>query len=167
MARTTVCRNEVIIREGEAVTGDASDNFYVVGEGAFQIHRSRSAGPSQLIVMSPEAAALALTDSEDIGVGGSGSSADQELVQRRQPGDSFGELALMHNVARQASVTCTSESAVLWALPGSLYREVLQLEALDSIQSIVHTLKGVELLSVRRLFWNASPRLHTLIALRH
>ena len=69
-----------------------------------------------------------------------------ELVQERHPGDAFGELALMYNVARQASVMCMSEFATLWALPRQVYRDVTQLEALDSIESIVETLQSVELL---------------------
>ena len=33
-------RNEVIIRQGDLLTGGASDNFYVVGEGYFQVRSS-------------------------------------------------------------------------------------------------------------------------------
>jgi cGMP-dependent protein kinase len=70
-----------------------------------------------------------------------------EIVQERQRGDAFGELALMYNVPRQATVTCVSDYATLWALPRQVYRDVTQLEALDSIQSIVETLQSVELLT--------------------
>ena len=66
-----------------------------------------------------------------------------EIVQERQRGDAFGELALMYNVPRQATVTCVSDYATLWALPRQVYRDVTQLEALDSIQSIVETLQSV------------------------
>ena len=51
---------------------------------------------------------------------------EQELVQRRGPADAFGELALMYNVPRQATVTCASDYANLWALQRSTYREVCQ-----------------------------------------
>ena len=83
----------------------------------------------------------------DLGVGGGGYDESQELVQSRGPSDAFGELALMYNVPRQASVTCVSDYAVLWALGRSVYRDVTQLQSLDSIQSIIETLQSVELLA--------------------
>ena len=36
------------------------------------------------------------------------------LVQQCVVGDSFGELSLMYNLPRQATVTCTSATATLW-----------------------------------------------------
>lgn len=110
-------RSQVIINQGEMLTGGSSDNFYVVGEGYFEIHRRKDA------------------------------ESEEELVQERGVGDTFGELALMYNVPRQATVTCVSEQATLWALQRQVFQEITHLDALDSIQSIVETLQQVNVTS--------------------
>jgi len=144
-------RHDVIIRQGEALTGGDGDNFYVVGEGNFDIHRDRSLtklpdGASQKYGLKeepqgePQGEPLATGD-------GAARASTSDLVQQRKPGDAFGELALMYSCPRQATVTCASDSAVLWALPRKLYRDVAASTALDSIDDIAQTLKSVDLLS--------------------
>jgi len=101
-----------IITEGEDPTASADkDNFYVVGEGQFEITK-----------------------------GG-------KVVQNRAVGDIFGELALMHNSARQATVRCMSAEAVVWALPRNIFHEIQHLQALENVNTLVESLKHVELLS--------------------
>ena len=185
-------RDDVIIRQGEELTGGASDNFYVVGEGKFVVHRfkdsdldlvnanhdeatlavaaaaaAKNAMPASERTRSTAAAAAAATEGSapaaaaDASQGeaagaapdtevsaaagaaadGSGTNAADsapaavalenramELVQKRGVGEAFGELALMYSVPRQATVTCVSDYAVLWALQRQVYRDVTQLE---------------------------------------
>ena len=49
---------------------------------------------------------------------------DGKLVKTYGEGDSFGELALLYDAPRAATVTCTSEGW-LWAVEGAAFREVM------------------------------------------
>ena len=124
MVQTECTRGQVIIRQGDREVGSLKDNFYVVGEGHFDIFKRMDESPP------PDDRV------ESLG----------ELVQQRDPGDAFGELALMYNVARQASVVCTSPAAVLWALPRKVFVDIQQSEAIDSSEAILETLQGCDLL---------------------
>ena len=54
MVSVRTMRNEIIIREGDTLTGGSADNFYVVGEGFFQIHMRRDSGPTNLLTNLPQ-----------------------------------------------------------------------------------------------------------------
>jgi len=87
-----------IPKEGVVVIrqGDVGDFFYVVEEGSFDFYIKSGNDPS--------------------GLGGKVGSAG--------PGGSFGELALMYNATRAASVVSTSPG-VLWALDRITFRRIL------------------------------------------
>jgi cAMP-dependent protein kinase regulator len=80
--------------------GDVGDYFYIVESGSFDIFVNKSgkleAGPD--------------------GIG--------EKVASCGPGNSFGELALMYNAPRAATVVST-ESSMLWALDRVTFRRIL------------------------------------------
>lgn len=102
-------RHDVVIEQGEALTGGDGDNFYIVGEGSFDIFRDAT------MTVLPEGAVEKHQLKEDEVV--RGRSSTSEFVQHRHAGDTFGELALMYSCPRQATVMCASDTAVLWALP--------------------------------------------------
>ncbi|KAK5108339.1 hypothetical protein LTR62_008435 [Meristemomyces frigidus] len=104
------------------VQGDAGDYFYVVESGSFDIHVSKSgkmeAGP----------------DGMGAKVGSSG------------PGQSFGELALMYNAPRAATVV-SAEPAVLWQLDRVTFRRILMDSAFQRRRMYESFLEEVPLLS--------------------
>ncbi|KAJ5093970.1 hypothetical protein N7456_009831 [Penicillium angulare] len=81
--------------------GDAGDYFYIVEKGSFDIyiHSSGSVQPG------PD------------GLGNKVSSTG--------PGGSFGELALMYNAPRAATVISTEAKSTLWALDRITFRRIL------------------------------------------
>ena len=81
--------------------GDAGDNFYVVERGSFDVHIH----PSGTIQAGPE------------GLG--------TKVASIGPGGSFGELALMYNAPRAATVMSTEAHSLLWALDRLTFRRIL------------------------------------------
>ena len=117
MVAVNVAKGDAVIKQGDELSGGSGDNFYVVGEGTFDIHRVREG------------------------------ETTPELVQQRAAGDIFGELALMYNVPRQATVTCTSDGALLWALRRQTFQEIQHSQALDSIHTLNETLQAIEMLS--------------------
>lgn len=72
--------------------GDEGDRFYIVNEGSFDIFVARKDDAGNL---GPPAKVLSVG-----------------------PKAAFGELALMYNAPRAATVTCVSDKATVWALDG-------------------------------------------------
>ncbi|RWA04653.1 hypothetical protein EKO27_g10454 [Xylaria grammica] len=81
--------------------GDAGDYFYVVEKGSFDVYVNSSG---------------ALQPGPD-GMG--------EQVGRVQAGGSFGELALMYNASRAATVVSAEPACTLWALDRVTFRRIL------------------------------------------
>ncbi|PNY27705.1 cAMP-dependent protein kinase regulatory subunit [Tolypocladium capitatum] len=81
--------------------GDAGDFFYVVEKGSFDVHVNSSG----TIQPGPE------------GLG--------ERVGNIQAGGSFGELALMYNAPRAATVMSVEAGCTLWALDRITFRRIL------------------------------------------
>ncbi|KAI1270090.1 camp-dependent protein kinase regulatory subunit [Xylariaceae sp. FL1019] len=81
--------------------GDAGDYFYIVEKGSFDVHVN-SKGSLQ---PGPE------------GMG--------DKVSTIQPGGSFGELALMYNAPRAATVISAEPGCTLWALDRVTFRRIL------------------------------------------
>jgi CRP-like cAMP-binding protein len=101
----------------EQGTSSSDDlHFYIVGKGTFDIHRKETP------------------------------SSASKLVQQCVKGDSFGELSLMYNQPRQATVTCTSANATLWGLQRSKFQGIQQLTAMDVQAKMVSALEAVPLL---------------------
>ncbi|KAH7149571.1 cyclic nucleotide-binding-like protein [Dactylonectria estremocensis] len=81
--------------------GDAGDYFYVVEKGSFDVHVNS-------------------TGSLQPGVDGMG-----DKVGNIQAGGSFGELALMYNAPRAATVVSAESGCTVWALDRVTFRRIL------------------------------------------
>ncbi|KAF2871521.1 camp-dependent protein kinase A regulatory subunit [Massariosphaeria phaeospora] len=102
--------------------GDVGDYFYVVESGAFDIY----VNPSGKLEAGPD------------GLG--------NKVGTVGPGGSFGELALMYNAPRAATVVSTQQST-LWALDRVTFRRILMESAFDRRRMYEGFLEEVSLLS--------------------
>jgi len=103
------------------VQGDVGDYFYVVESGSFTVHVHASG--------KLESGASGLGD--EVGVVG--------------PGGSFGELALMYNAPRAATVV-SAEPAVLWQLDRVTFRRILMDSAFQRRRMYEGFLGEVEIL---------------------
>jgi cAMP-dependent protein kinase regulator len=102
--------------------GDAGDYFYVVESGNFDIYVSK-------------------TGKMESGPDGMGSK-----VAESGPGTSFGELALMYNAPRAATIIST-EPGVLWQLDRVTFRRILMDSAFQRRRMYESFLEEVDLLS--------------------
>ena len=108
--------------------GDAGDYFYVVEKGAFDIYVNSSGA----VQPGPE---------------GMGSK-----VNTIGPGGSFGELALMYNAPRAATVISTEPSSTLWALDRVTFRRILMDSAFQRRRMYESFLEEVPLLRTLTLY---------------
>jgi len=104
------------------VQGDAGDYFYVVESGSFDIH------------VSP-------TGRAESGTAGLGPK-----VASSGPGSSFGELALMYNAPRAATVVSTAPS-ILWQLDRVTFRRIIMDSAFQRRRMYETFLESVPLLA--------------------
>ncbi|KAH6621888.1 camp-dependent protein kinase A regulatory subunit [Boeremia exigua] len=102
--------------------GDVGDYFYVVEKGSFDIHVNKSG---------------------KLEAGADGLGAKVGAVG---PGGSFGELALMYNAPRAATVV-SSEPSTLWALDRVTFRRILMDSAFQRRRMYEGFLEEVPLLS--------------------
>ena len=115
----------VIIKQG-----DVGDFFYVVESGRFDIFVKLPAGADGRVV-------------DD-----SGRSFGKKVAEA-QEGGSFGELALMYNAPRAATVVSKTSNAVLWALDRITFRRILmentsrRRRMYETFLETVHVLKGL------------------------
>ncbi|KAI9798722.1 MAG: hypothetical protein M1825_005004 [Sarcosagium campestre] len=103
--------------------GDVGDYFYVVEKGDFDIY----VNPSGTVQSGP---------------GGMGNK-----VATIGPGGSFGELALMYNAPRAATVISTDQSSCLWALDRVTFRRILMDSTFQRRKMYENFLEEVPLLS--------------------
>ncbi|KAJ5808512.1 hypothetical protein N7474_009781 [Penicillium riverlandense] len=103
--------------------GDAGDYFYVVENGNFDIYIH----PSGSVQPGPD------------GLG--------NKVGSTGPGGSFGELALMYNAPRAATVVSTDAKSTLWALDRITFRRILMDSAFQRRRMYEAFLEEVPLLS--------------------
>lgn len=103
--------------------GDAGDYFYIVQDGNFDIFIH----PSGTVQPGPE------------GMG--------NKVNSIGPGGSFGELALMYNAPRAATVVSTTPKSTLWALDRITFRRILMDSAFQRRRMYEAFLEEVPLLA--------------------
>ena len=108
--------------------GDAGDYFYVVERGTFDIY----VNPSGTVQPGPQ------------GMG--------NKVNSIGPGGSFGELALMYNAPRAATVVSTEPGSTLWALDRITFRRILMDSAYGRRRMYESFLEEVPLLSELTLY---------------
>ncbi|KAL8928613.1 MAG: hypothetical protein Q9208_001847 [Pyrenodesmia sp. 3 TL-2023] len=108
--------------------GDAGDYFYVVEKGTFDIYIN----PTGTIEPGPQ------------GMG--------NKVNSIGPGGSFGELALMYNAPRAATVISTEPNSTLWALDRVTFRRILMDDAFQRRRMYEKFLEEVPLLSSLTLY---------------
>ena len=108
--------------------GDAGDYFYVVEKGTFDIYIN----PAGAIEPGPQ------------GMG--------NKVNSIGPGGSFGELALMYNAPRAATVISTEPNSNLWALDRVTFRRILMDSAFQRRRMYESFLEEVPLLSSLTLY---------------
>ncbi|KAL4778756.1 cyclic nucleotide-binding-like protein [Aspergillus varians] len=103
--------------------GDAGDFFYIVEDGHFDVYIN----PSGSVQPGPE------------GMG--------NKVSTIGPGGSFGELALMYNAPRAATIVSADPTSTLWALDRITFRRILMDSAFQRRRMYESFLEEVPLLS--------------------
>ena len=63
------------------------------------------------------------------------------------PGDAFGELALLYNCPRAASIICSSDECILWALDRETFNHIVKTSAQNKREKYENFLKKVDILS--------------------
>lgn len=108
--------------------GDAGDYFYIVEKGQFDIY---------------------VNNKGSIEPGPSGMGVKVNTIG---PGGSFGELALMYNAPRAATVISTEPNSTLWALDRVTFRRILMDSAFQRRRMYESFLEEVPLLSTLTLY---------------
>ncbi|KAL2810699.1 cyclic nucleotide-binding-like protein [Aspergillus granulosus] len=103
--------------------GDAGDYFYIVEDGHFDVYIN----PSGSVQPGPE------------GMG--------NKISTIGPGGSFGELALMYNAPRAATIASVDQKSTLWALDRVTFRRILMDSAFQRRRMYEAFLEEVPLLS--------------------
>ena len=75
------------------------------------------------------------------------SSPEPKLVKKYQPGDSFGELALLYNAPRAATITAESDEVITWVLDRETFNHIVKEAAQKKREKYENFLKKVEILS--------------------
>eukprot|EP01083_Nonionella_stella_P295899 1005462_1 len=107
------------IKKGDNIInqGEQGDNFYVVEHGQFNIYVTRN----------------------------NNNNTDEKLVATRSTGESFGELALMYNSPRSATVRAITNCKV-WAVERYMFRKILIRVSEQKLKEYENFLKHVPLL---------------------
>ncbi|KAL6236886.1 camp-dependent protein kinase regulatory subunit [Aspergillus navahoensis] len=103
--------------------GDAGDFFYIVEQGHFDVYIN----PSGSVQPGPDGAG--------------------NKISTIGPGGSFGELALMYNAPRAATIVSTEPKSTLWALDRVTFRRILMDSAFQRRRMYEAFLEEVPLLS--------------------
>ncbi len=69
------------------------------------------------------------------------------LVKKYQPGDSFGELALLYNAPRAATIRAVSDEVITWVLDRETFNHIVRDAAQKKREKYESFLKKVEILS--------------------
>ena len=93
---TGIKKGEVLIQQGDLT----ADKFYIVSKGLFSFHVAKQ---------------RAECETDRVGT-----------VGEAKPGSSFGELALMYNAPRSATVRAGPEGASCWAIDRETFRNVVR-----------------------------------------
>ena len=75
------------------------------------------------------------------------SNPEPKLVKQYQPGDAFGELALLYNAPRAATITAESDNVITWVLDRETFNHIVKEAAQKKREKYENFLKNVEILS--------------------
>ena len=146
MFKKDVAAGEVVMKQN-----DEGDNFYIIDDGALlalqwrrfvcsnELNLTQTAGIADIYV-----AGLDPLTPED--ADGPATSEYGGRVQIVKQGDSFGELALMYNAKRAATVVARTDLG-LWAVDRTTFRTLVMGVAMAKRSKHSSYLEGVELLS--------------------
>ena len=70
-----------------------------------------------------------------------------KFLRNYEPGDSFGELALLYNCPRAATIVCSSEECILWSLDRETFNNIVKDAAQKKREKYENFLKNVDILS--------------------
>ena len=75
------------------------------------------------------------------------SDSTPKLLKTYEPGDSFGELALLYNCPRAATIICSSDESILWSLDRETFNHIVKEAAQKKREKYENFLKNVDILS--------------------
>ena len=75
------------------------------------------------------------------------SKNSEKLVRTYSSGDSFGELALLYNCPRAATIKCSSEKCILWSLDRETFNYIVRDAANKKREKYLNFLKNIDILS--------------------
>lgn len=122
-------RDDLIIRYG-----GPGDRFFIIeeGEAAVEIPHTKKNLATAAVAAAAEAAATAAKDAAAKATGNSSADLEQQIISavltdenRRvdvlEHGSSFGEVSLLYDVPRSASVRCLTDRCVTWSVDGKTF----------------------------------------------
>lgn len=71
---------------------------------------------------------------------------EQKFLRKYKPGEAFGELALLYNAPRAASIKCVSEECVLFALDREAFNHIVREATVKKREKYEKLLEKIELL---------------------
>ena len=109
----------VVKGQGDLVIkqGDDGDNFYLVESGELTCSKLMNPGDLQ-----------------------------ETFLKTYVPGESFGELALLYNAPRAATITCASASCELWSLDRNTFNHIIKTAVQKKREKYDDFLERVEIL---------------------
>eukprot|EP00241_Pyramimonas_parkeae_P004368 CAMPEP_0114238804 /NCGR_PEP_ID=MMETSP0058-20121206/8116_1 /TAXON_ID=36894 /ORGANISM="Pyramimonas parkeae, CCMP726" /LENGTH=813 /DNA_ID=CAMNT_0001350931 /DNA_START=367 /DNA_END=2807 /DNA_ORIENTATION=- len=140
--------------EKVVVQGEEGRNFYVIVQGSPVVRIKKDDGPDdkQDEAKSPPSESpdckSPTTSIMDKGKGAAEPAAEpKEIVKRMYPGDTFGEVALLHACPRSATVAAEDSLVKVWALDCVTFKQLLSKAAFRRRTRFVKLLSSVPLLA--------------------
>ena len=147
MEEMKVNQGEVIIQQGQE-----GDYFYVIDSGTFNVYKrdtnSTTTSNSSVTSASSPSSSSSTTSSSDASSNTTENDLYGKQVFQYESGGSFGELALMYNCGRAATVKCvSSEGGILWRVDRETFRHIIIDSSARKRQAFEAFLETIPLLS--------------------
>ncbi len=128
----TVNAGDILIQQGD--TGLSATQLYIVKSGKFEVRGRFHAHMHMHLHSMQDAPSLQVLERYGTGL-------TMRKVNTKERGDCFGEISLMYNCPRSATVAATTD-AVVWVLDRETFRCVCGLGAVLQMQSPHHCSLG-------------------------